>query len=219
MRSRVFRVYRKAQLNSLMGTATFDIDAITSYSDLLRASKKTAGGKISIGFFNAGGNVSEGKSFRQTSYEQSFAMKYVVSLGTQKFFPNATKPFTPLADQYKTDSCSMRQYCGDRFVEQAEVATHITMNFKFSSEEYKKAVYGKCECWNSTTLKRNNMYSQSVPSILLTADINASINKLSQTVKQNGTMEVTAFQEGGSVENLAGAIGSSFSTCSLTDIM
>jgi hypothetical protein len=204
------------------GTATFDIDAITSYSDLLRASKKTAAGKISIGFFNAGGNVSEGKSFRQTSYEQSFAMKYVVSLGTQKFFPNATKPFTPLADQYKTNSCSMRQYCGDRFVEQAEVGAqlYITMNFKFSSEEYKKGFMASANAGISTTLKGTICTAcGAVPwSIPVTADISASINKLSQTVKQNGTMEVTAFQEGGSVENLAGAIGSSFSTCSLTDI-
>ncbi len=205
------------------GSAVFNVNAITSYSDVLRESKKSAGGKISIGFFKAGGGVTEGKYFRQTSYDQSFAMKYVVSLGTQKFFPNPNNPFYSSVEQYKTNTCLLRQYCGDRFVEQTELGAqlYITMNFHFTSEVYKKEFSANANAGISTTLTGKTctpcgvVTSWSVP---ISADINASISKLSQTVKQNGTMQVEAIQEGGSVENLASAIGSRFASCSLTNI-
>jgi len=205
------------------GTATFNVNAITSYSDILRESKKSAGGNISVGFFKAGGGVTEGEYFRQTSYDQSFAMKYVVSLGTQKFSPNPINPFYSSVEQYKTNPCLLRQYCGDRFVEQTELGAqlYVTMNFHFTSEVYKKEFMANANAGISTTLTGKTCTPCGVAtswSVPISADINASISKLSQTVKQNGTMEVTAIQEGGSVENLASVIGSRFATCSLTNI-
>jgi len=205
------------------GKATFNVNAITSYSDVLRESKKSVKGNIGVDFFKVGGGITEGEYFRQTSYDQSFAMKYVVSLGTQKFSINPNNPFSSSVEQYKTNACSLRQYCGDTFVEQTETGAqlYVTMNFHFTSEVYKKEFTANANAGISTTLtgKTCNVCGVATSwSVPISADITASISKLSQSVKQNGTMEVNAIQEGGSVENLASAIGSRFASCSLTNI-
>ena len=206
------------------GTSEFSINAFTSYSDILRISQKSGGGKVTLGSFSIGGGVAESKYYRKTKYEQLFTMNYSVLLGRQKFFPNTDDLFTNAAKPYINDSCRLKQYCGDSFVEQVELGAqlYVKMNFKFSSEIYRKQFSAVAGLSISTALKNSQCDPctglTSVTSIPVTADIAGAIGKLSRTVKQSGTMEVTAVQEGGNVEDLASAIGSTFSSCSLADV-
>ncbi len=206
------------------GESEFSIDAFTSYSDVIRASEKSISGSLGIGDFKIGGEVKESEFYRKTNYDQLVTLSYNVILETDKFVPDINNFFIEAVRPYLDDPCLFKQYCGDSFVEQVELGAnlYIKMHFVFDQEIYHKEFSASAGLEINHTLSLTKCDpctgATSALTIPISASISAAISKLSQSVKQHGTMKIYAVQTGGNVEYLASAVGSSVSSCSLTNI-
>lgn len=189
--------------------ATLSTSLLTSYSDILSKKKKSMNGKLSIGFFDAHLESKYKKMIHQTSYSQSYIIKYDVNLGSKRFkIKGLNEKLTP---EIKKDECQFQRYCGNKYVSQVIQGgnVEVELNFEF------------------TTVKSKKEFSISggfglefKGDVAVSASFDKAVSKLSSEVRNNGKVTLIAYQEGGKVEDLIDVLGTGNNTmaCSLTNI-
>jgi hypothetical protein len=192
-----------------LGNSKTELSAklISSFKDVLEIKKKSAGGKLSIGFFNAHAKAKYQKMFRETSYTQSYVLNYDVNLGNVRLGnPSLSQKGRNL------DACSFRKYCGDKYVTEITKGgrVYVEMNFTFKSQQQKREF----------SAGGGFGFEKDICCTSVSVNLEASVSKLSKKTKRESSLEVVAHQEGGKVENLINIFGSkgNTTTCSLDNL-
>jgi len=182
---------------------------ISSFKDVLKIEKMSAGGKVSVKFFKAHAKVKYEKMFRQTSYTQSYVLNYNVDFGSERI-GNIS-----ISERGKTVSdnvCDFRRYCGDKYVSEVTKGgkVYVEMNFKFKTTQQKKEF----------STSGGFGFAGEICCVPFSIDLEASVSRLSQTTRKESSLQVVAHQEGGKVEDLVKIFGSSnnSTSCSLDDL-
>ncbi|MEK7990237.1 MAG: phycobilisome rod-core linker polypeptide, partial [Thiotrichaceae bacterium] len=201
-----------AGTSELIGTsqATFSSSLFTSYKDVLEIEKKSAGGKLSVKFFSAHANAKYEKMFRQTSYAQSYMLRYDVDLGTKRF------KISSLSDRgiqaANGGACSFQRYCGNKYVSQVTQggSVEVGLNFKFKTTSQKR----EFEAGGGFG------FEGEICCVPVSAQLKASVGRLSSKTKKESSIEIVAYQEGGRVEDLINIFGTQNNTteCALDNL-
>jgi len=199
------------------GSSKFSTTLLFDYSDVHNEITRDVGGSLSVGVFNANLDVKYNEIIEKKSLSESFVFNYEVNLGRMQLITDSTTSLNPKGIASASNGqCEFRRICGDQYVCQTEEGgrVYVKLNFNFTSDfhkrefnvtagagikDWKKTICGKC---GETALS-------------ISANLTTTLKNLSTTLKQNGRLEITAFQEGGNVEYLAQVIGSNVTSCTL----
>jgi hypothetical protein len=199
------------------GSSKFSTTLLFDYSDVHNEITRNVGGSLSVGVFNANLDVKYSEIIDKKSLSESFLFNYEVNLGRMQLITDTTTSLNPKGIASASNGqCEFRRICGNQYVCQTEEGgrVYVKLNFNFTSDfhkrefdvtagagikDWKKTICGKC---GETSLS-------------ISANLTTTLKNLSTTLKQNGRLEITAFQEGGNVEYLAQVIGSNVTSCAL----
>jgi hypothetical protein len=181
------------------GEVSLNATLLTSQEQVLNELQRKVGGKIKIGFFSLGGSKTFIDKTIEKSFSQSFTLKYDLKLGNGRFDIDSSDPLNDTADRVKTDACEFKKLCGNNFVYQTEegASVYVAMQFAFTSQEHEQTFKRSIGADLEHTFKVNGV------SVKVGAKIDTSVTKLNKVTRDNGSLEVVAYQKGGDVTGLA----------------
>ncbi len=181
------------------GEVSLNATLLTSQEQVLNELQRKVGGKIKIGFFSLGGSKTFIDKTIEKSFSQSFTLKYDLKLGNGRFDIDSSDPLNDTADRVKTDACKFKELCGNNFVYQTEegASVYVAMQFAFTSQEHEQTFKRTIGADLEHTFKVNGV------SVKVGAKIDTSVTKLNKVTRDNGSLEVVAYQKGGDVTGLA----------------
>jgi hypothetical protein len=198
----------------------FSTSLVYDYISIIERKKAKGGGKFSIkGIFDAHADASYEKVIKRRKYAQTFVLEYDVKLGTQSYQLDPSNPLNQTGySAIEGGHCYFRQICGDQYIHQVEYGgtVRVEMDFQFNEEYQKKEFSGSFGIGFAKTF---NVCTQcGRVAIPVSGSLSAEISQLSQVTRKNGRLYITAYQEGGTAENLINAIGQNTLSCSLDKI-
>jgi hypothetical protein len=181
------------------GEVSLNATLLTSQEQVLNELQRKVGGKIKIAFFSLGGSKTFIDKTIEKSFSQSFTLKYDLKLGNGRFDIDSSDPLNDTADRVKTNACKFKELCGNNFVYQTEegASVYVAMQFAFTSQEHEQTFKRTIGADLEHTFKVNGV------SVKVGAKINTSVTKLNKVTRDNGSLEVVAYQKGGDVTGLA----------------
>jgi hypothetical protein len=181
------------------GEVSLNATLLTSQEQVLNELERKVGGKIKIAFFSLGGSKTFIDKTIEKSFSQSFTLKYDLKLGNGRFDIDSSDPLNDTADRVKTDACKFKELCGNNFVYQTEegASVYVAMQFAFTSQEHEQTFKRTIGADLEHTFNVNGV------SVKVGAKIDTSVTKLNKITRDNGSLEVVAYQKGGDVTGLA----------------
>jgi len=201
--------------------ARFYTSLVSDYTSLLERTE--IGGSVDVSIkklFNIHADARYEKVVTQRDYSQAFVLEYDVKLGTQSYELDVMSPLNSTGlNAANGGHCYFRQICGDKYIHQVEHGgtVHVEMNFQFSKSSHKREFNAAI---NGGLDKKFKICGKcGVEKIIpVSVDLEASIKRLSTTVRKSTTLQITASQTGGYAEDLINAIGTNTLSCSLNKI-
>jgi len=186
------------------GEVSLNATLLTSKEQVLNELQRKVGGKIKIGFFSLGGSKTFIDKTIEKSFSQSFTLKYDLKLGNGRFDIDSSDPLNDTADRVKTDACKFKEICGNNFVYQTEegASVYVAMQFAFTSQVHEQTFKRTIGADLEHTFKVNGV------SVKVGLKIDTAVTKLNRITRDNGYLEVVAYQKGGDVTGLAPLLGS-----------
>jgi len=198
----------------------FSTNLVYDYESLLKRTEISGKGEVSIkGIFNIKADARYEKIVNERDYAQAFILEYDVKLGTQSYQLDTVNPLNYTGNSAKDDGhCYFRQICGDQYIGQVEYGgtVQVEMDFQFTEKFYKKEFNASFKAGLDKTFKICTKCGEKI--LPFSIDLEASINKLSESTRNNGSLIITASQTGGYAENLINAIGANTLSCSLNNM-
>ncbi len=181
------------------GEVSLNATLLTSQEQVLNELQRKVGGKIKIGFFSLGGSKTFIDKTIEKSFSQSFTLKYDLKLGNGRFDIDSSDPLNDTADRVKADACDFKYLCGNNFVYQTEegASVYVAMQFAFTSQEHEQTFKRTIGAGLEHTFKVNGV------SVKVGLKIDTAVTKLNRITRDNGSLEVVAYQKGGDVTGLA----------------
>jgi hypothetical protein len=172
---------------------------LTSQEQVLNELQRKVGGKIKICFFSLGGSKTFIDKTIEKSFSQSFTLKYDLKLGNGRFDIDSSDPLNDTADRVKANACKFKELCGNNFVYQTEegASVYVAMQFAFTSQEHEQTFKRTIGADLEHTFKVNGV------SVKVGLKIDTAVTKLNRITRDNGSLEVVAYQKGGDVTGLA----------------
>jgi hypothetical protein len=181
------------------GEVSLNTTLLTSQEQVLHELERKVGGKIKIAFFSLGGSKTFIDKTVEKSFSQSFTLKYDLKLGNGRFDIDSSDPLNDTADRVKTNACKFKELCGNNFVYQTEegASVYVAMQFAFTSQEHEQTFKRTIGADLEHTFKVNGV------SVKVGLKIDTAVTKLNKITRDNGSLEVVAYQKGGDVTGLA----------------
>ncbi len=122
-----------------------------------------------------------------------------MKLGNGRFDIDSSDPLNDTADRVKTNACKFKELCGNNFVYQTEegASVYVAMQFAFTSQVHEQTFKRSVGAGLEHTFNVNGV------SIKVGAKIDTAVTKLNRITRDNGSLEVVAYQKGGDVTGLA----------------
>ncbi|BAP56026.1 hypothetical protein THII_1729 [Thioploca ingrica] len=173
------------------GSSDINFNYIGSYEELSEYFNFKVSGEFKLDFFNVSGSSKYVSSHQETKLSRSLFFKYAVKLPNGQFNQRGLNNFGQNMLNLN-DPAKFRRACGDYFVFQTERGARLILGFQFNftREEHKKYFFANLGA-----------------GVLSIFSVKSAINKSSTEIKEKSSITLTAYQEGGSVENLIQVFG------------
>ncbi len=206
-------------------SAEFFVGLLTDYQEVYRELQRSSGGKIKIGWFSFGKSRSFTEKVTDKAYSQTFVLAFDIKTGNGRFAIDGNDPLNNLADRVKHDACEFKKYCGDSFVFQTEEGVKLLLGIQisFSSNQQRQEYNNGFNAGVEGALKKTfNICTAcgkvSLPfNISFSGEFNTALGQITDSLRQQGRIEVFAVQQGGDVARLGQALGANgaLGSCSL----
>lgn len=182
--------------NTTVGAGESYLDGTISYTyeELKKDLNLKTDGNVKLGFFKLDAKTEFALNTKDTSQSRSIIFKFVVRLPNGKFVVDGTNVLNVLGKSVYGNSCKFRNICGDKFIEQTERGAnlYVAMTFDFDTHE-----------------KKEQFFAELGASFGGFGSLKASLNRVSQETRKNGTLTIRAYQMGGDVTELPKLFGAS----------
>jgi len=207
-------------------SAELSVGLLTDYQQVDREINRSSGGKIKIAWFSFGKSRSFVQRITDKAYSQTFVLAFDINTGNGRFDIDPNDPLNNLADRVKHDACEFKKICGDSFVFQTTegikllVAIQISFSTHSHFEEYKNGFSAGLEGSIKKTFNIPGPCCTKIPlpiNIDFSGSFSKAVSNITNSLRQQGRIDVFAFQQGGDVAQLGTVLGNHGATgsCSL----
>jgi hypothetical protein len=189
--------------------ATYELLMTRSLEEYMRSVSQTRGGGFKIFGFGFGKSKTITSIHLQKRYSSTLVLDYSAYLGSRVIEIDGNTPLTDQANRVRNDYCKFKQQCGDEVVMQQEEGASVkfALRFSFTSEYYSNGFNKNFNLGFSNPAIAIPCTPVKIPKDSISFSLSRMAANASSSLKNNGRVEVFAFQEGGDVLALGRALG------------